>query len=125
MDRKLPKNQEIERLIRSGDIARSILTAEVASLKARLDVPSRIRSSLARNPTAWLIGSAASGLAASLLFRRRPARAEKTRRGLPFKFLALILTVVRPMAKVWLTGQLKNHLAGSIRDRSFDTPVSE
>ncbi len=116
MAQELSKNQQLERLIRAGDDARSLLTAEIATLKARLDVPARVRGSLEGNPTGWLLGSAASGLLASLLFRRKPSRpAAKKRGGLPFKFLALILTVIRPMAKVWLTGHVKNYLTGISR----------
>lgn len=122
MDPKLSKNQQIERLIRSGEIARSVLTAEVASFKAKLDVPSRVRNSLRGHPTGWLLGSAVSGLLASLLFRRKPAPVAKKPRGLPWKFLALLLTVVRPMAKVWLTGHVKNYLTGNNLQWAFGSP---
>ncbi len=94
-----------------------MLTAEVRSLKAKLDVPARFRSSLKGSPGGWLLGSAASGLFASLLFRRKSAKSvslksvKKASR--PISILALILTVVRPLAKIWLTGQLKNYLASS------------
>ena len=69
MDRKLPKDQEIERLIRLGEAARTCLEHEAVLLKERLDVPARIRSSLKEHPAGWLLGSLASGLAASLLLR--------------------------------------------------------
>lgn len=57
MDRKLPKDQEIERLIRLGEAARTCLEHEAVSLKRRLDVPARIRSSLKEHPAGWLLGS--------------------------------------------------------------------
>lgn len=116
MDREIPRQQQIEQLIRSSERSRAFLSAEVHSLKAKLDVPARVRSSLKGNPGGWMLGSAASGLFASLLFRRKPAKAAVAKTGKKsshtIRFLALILTVVRPLAKVWLTGQLKNHLAG-------------
>lgn len=116
MDREISRQQQIEQLIRNSEQSRSFLTAEVHSLKAKLDVPARVRSSLKGNPGGWMLGSAASGLAASLMFRRKPAKAAKAKAGRksshPIRLLALILTVIRPMAKVWLTGQLKNFLAG-------------
>ncbi len=123
MDRKLPKNQEIARLIRLGEAARSCLEHDVVLLKERFDVPSRIRGSLKEHPTGWLFGSLLSGLAASLLLRpkQRPAEqhpAEKKHRGLPLSLLALTLTAVRPMAKVWLTDQVKNYLIGQSRASS-------
>ncbi len=125
MDRKLPKSQEIDRLIRLAESARSTMESEAISLKHRLDVPSRIRDSLRTHPTGWLFGSVASGLAASLLFRRKPARAEKPTRGMALTLLGLLLTVVRPMAKVWLTGQLKNFLAARSHVQDFNQPAVE
>lgn len=119
MDRKLPKNQEIERLIRLGAAARSCLGNEAVLLKQRLDVPARIHGSLKNHPAAWLFGSLASGFAATLLFRRKPAAVEKKHRGLALTLLGLSLTAVRPFAKVWLTDQVKNYLAGQpVRSRS-------
>ncbi len=112
MDRKLPKNQEIDRLILLGAMSRSRLGSEIGSLKEQLDVPARIRSSLKQHPTGWLLGAVASGLAASLLFRRQPVAAEKKHRSFPLALLGLTLTAVRPFAKVWLTDQVKNYLIG-------------
>lgn len=117
MDRKLPENPEIRRLILLGDAARSCLSHEAAALKHRLDVPSRIRGSLKSHPTGWLFGSMAAGLATSLLFRRRPSKsvgAEIKRKSLPLALLGLTLTAVRPFAKVWLTDQVKNYLSGQL-----------
>jgi hypothetical protein len=112
MDSKIPRQQQIEQLIQTSAQSREFLTAEVHSLKAKLDVPARVRSSLKGNPGSWMLGSAASGLAASLLFRRKPAKTASKKSAHPIRLLALILTVVRPLAKVWLTGQIKTYLAG-------------
>lgn len=118
MDRKLPKDQQIERLIRLGEAARSCLEQEAVLLKQRLDVPARIRDSLKEHPTGWLFGSLVSGLAASLLLRVKPRPAENKHRGLPLSLLALTLTAVRPMAKVWLTDRVKSYLIGRSRTSS-------
>lgn len=112
MDRKLPQKQEIERLIRLSESARSCLSHEATALKHRLDVPARVRDSLKSHPTGWLFGSLASGLAASLFFKRKSNPAPTKRRGLPTALLGLTLTAVRPLAKVWLSGQVKNYLTG-------------
>jgi hypothetical protein len=111
MDRKLPKDQDIERLIRLGETARSVLGHEAVLLKQRLDVPARIRGSLKEHPAGWLLGS----LAASLLLRLRPRPAEKKHRSVPLTLLGLTLTAVRPMAKIWLTDQVKSYLTGQSR----------
>lgn len=110
MDRKLPENPEIQRLIRLSQASRSFLGNEALALKHKLDVPARLRDSLKSHPTTWLFGSLASGLAASLIFRRRPA-VEKKRRGIPGTLLGLTLTAARPLAKVWLADQIKHWIA--------------
>ncbi|RYD53718.1 MAG: hypothetical protein EOP83_23005 [Verrucomicrobiaceae bacterium] len=128
MDRKLPENPEIRRLILLGEAARASLSHEAVVLKRRLDVPARVRSSLRSHPTGWLVGSLASGLAASLLFRRRPVRSvreEKKSKSLPLALLGLTLTAVRPFAKVWLTDQVKNYLSGQLTaSRPEHKPIS-
>ena len=112
MDPKPPHHQEIERLIRASAASRSCLKNEVIELKQRLDFPSRIRGSLKSHPSAWVIGSLASGFAASLLFRRKTVVAGRKPRGLALTLLGLALTAVRPFAKVWLADQVKHHLIG-------------
>lgn len=119
MDRKLSKPEEIQRLIQLAAASRSCLGKEVAALKYKLDVPARMRDSLKRHPTGWLLGSLASGLLASLFFRRplfrRPKTVvteEKKHRSFPIAILGLTLTAIRPFAKIWLTDQVKNYLAG-------------
>ena len=111
MDRKFQANPEIQRLIRLSEASRSRLETEAHALTAKFDVPARIRGSLKEHPTGWLLGSLASGLAASLLFRGKKTAPQK-RRSLPTALLGLTLTAVRPLAKVWLTNQVKNHLVG-------------
>jgi len=122
MDRKLQQNQEIERLIQAAQIARSYLEVEALSLQQRLDIPTRIRGSLKSHPTGWLVGSAVSGLAASLMFRRRPVVTEKRHRSLPLAVLGLAFAAARPIAKVWITDQLKTYLTGSAANRPIKHP---
>ncbi len=115
MDRELSRQQEIERLIRSSDNARRFIRSEVHTLKAKLDVPSRVRSSLKEHAVGWLFGSAASGMVASLLFRRKSSRSSgKKSAARPLGILGLILTLIRPLAKVWFTGQVRNYLSGAV-----------
>ena len=110
MDRKLQQTREIERLIALGRSARSSLEREAISLKKRFDVPTRLRDSLKSHPTGWLMGSMASGLAASMLVSRRPPAREKKKSSLPLTLLGLSLTAVRPVAKIWLADQVKQFL---------------
>jgi hypothetical protein len=110
MDRKLPENPEIQRLIRLSQASRSFLENEAIALRHRLDVPARLKDSLKSHPSSWLFGSLASGLAASLIFHRKPAL-DKKRKGIPATLLGLTLTAAQPLAKVWLTNQLKHWIA--------------
>jgi hypothetical protein len=112
MDRKLPENPEIQRLIELSENCRRFLENEATHLRQKLDIPSRVRDSLRESPTKWLAGSLASGFAASLLFRGRPAPATK-RRGIPATLLGLTLTAARPLLKVWLANQVKQVVTGN------------
>ncbi len=92
------------------EASRSMLESEADKIRRKLDVPARVRGSLRQHPSAWLLGSLATGLAASFLFRRKPS-ADKKRRGIAGILLGLTLTAARPFAKVWLAGQLKQWIA--------------
>jgi hypothetical protein len=116
MDRKLQQTQEIERLVRLGEASRSKLETEAVSIRQRYDVPARLRDSLKHHPTGWLVGSLVCGLAVSMLFSRRPPVREKKSRGLPLTLLGLSLTAVRPIAKVWLTDQVKQYFSAHRAD---------
>ena len=122
MDRKLQTNPQIQRLIRLSEAARSSLGEEARALTEKFDVSARIRSSLKAHPTGWLLGSLASGLAASFLFRGK-TNAPQKRRSFPTALLGLTLTAVRPLAKVWLTNQVKNHLVGKFASASSRQPA--
>lgn len=128
MDRKLQQTQEIERLIRLGEAARSSLEVEAVSIRQRFDIPARLRDSLKSHPTGWLVGSLVSGLGASMLISRRPPAREKKSRGLPLTLLGLSLTAVRPIAKIWLTDQVKQYFsaprAAPMTDRPHPAPPS-
>lgn len=111
MARELPVSEEIQRLIRSSEAARTVLGSEIRDLKHRLDVPARVRSSLKSNPTSWIGGSVVAGLAGSLLFRRKAKRTPAPKKkGLLGFILGLAFTGLRPLLKVWLAGQLKNYI---------------
>ncbi len=113
MDRKSPEKAQIERLIQLSATARGCLSEESAAFRRKLDIPSRLRNALSENPTSWLFGSVASGLAASLLLRRKPSLQTHIRSGGLFRtLLGLVLTAVQPMLRVWLT-QLMSRWAAS------------
>lgn len=118
MDRKSSQNQELERLIRTAESARSQLGGEVAALKQRFDIPMRIHASLKSHPTRWLLGGLGAGLLASVFTKGFFGGKRVIKERKPRKFyhilLGLTLTAVRPLAKVWLTDQLKKQLLGQL-----------
>jgi hypothetical protein len=113
MDRKLSSAEELERWVRLASASRSQLSHEIVTLKRRLDVPTRLKSSLKAHPSRWITGSVLSGLGASLLFRRKSNTAPLKQRSFPLAAAGLILTAVRPLLKVWLADQVKNYVSGS------------
>ena len=119
MDRKLPENPEIQRLIQLSAAARSCLKCETIALRQRLDIPSRVRGSLKDHPAGWILASLASGIVASFVLRRNPPTTTK-RRAIPGILLGLTLTAARPLVKIWLGDQLKHWLAG----HAFPAPAS-
>jgi len=119
MDRNLPENPEIQRLIQLSAAARSCLKCETIALRNRLDIPSRVRASLKDHPAGWMLASLVSGLVASFVLRRKPLTTTK-RRPIPGILLGLTLSAARPLAKIWLGDQVKHWLAG----HAFPAPAS-
>lgn len=114
MASNISKEQEIQRLIRQAEQARSCIKAEYAEVRQRLDFKTRLRQSLKFHAGGWLAGALASGAATGFLLRgkKRRGAATKKPRGIFMAGIGLILTALRPFAKVWLTDRVKTHLLG-------------
>lgn len=126
MDPKTVKNPEILHLLRQSEASRTSLAAEMARIRHRLDVPTRVTESLKNHPLAWLLGSLGSGLAVSLFFRRKPAIIRQSGRGLKSALLGYAFTAARPLLEAWLAGRLKNWVGGLVKspDEAFMQPVA-
>jgi len=100
-------------LIHLSALSRRVLSAETHALRQKLDVPRRVRDSLRESPLKWLVGSMASGLVTSSLFRRKKKKEEipHKRRGLTLTLLGLGFSALQPIARIWLTNQLKDYLS--------------
>ena len=112
MDRKLPENPEIRRLIELSEHSRRCLESEVSALKHKRAFPPRGRVPPKQTPVGGRGGSLAPGPAASLWRPRNPA-VDTKRKGIPATLLGLTLTAARPLAKVWLANQVKQWAAGT------------
>ena len=76
MDQKHTENREIQRLIELGEASRSCLGSGIVRIKDRLDMPARLRGSLQHHPSAWLVGSLASGIPRQPAFPPSPLTSE-------------------------------------------------
>ena len=122
MDRKSAEKSEVERLIQLSAAARSHLTHDLIVLREKLDVPARIRHSLHNKPGLWLTGSIISGLATSMLFRRKKSSHPEKSRGITGTLLGLTLTAARPMLKIWLGDALKKWLSHRMTATLYSDP---
>ena len=125
MDRKSAEKSEVERLIQLSAAARSRLTHDAIALREKLDVSARIRHSLHDKPGMWLTGSIVSGLAASMLFRRKKTAHAKISRGLAGTLLGITLTTARPLLKIWLGNALRKWLSQRIATSLVSNPETQ
>ena len=93
-------------LIRRSQAARERLGVDLADLRHRFDVPSRIRHSLDSHPIGWIGGGLAAGLLASLALRRPKPAVQKRKAGLSGLALTAAGALARPLLKAWLSGRL-------------------
>lgn len=113
MDRITPTSPAIRQLIADADAARACLTTQTRMWRQRLNLPARVRHSLAGHPAAWMLGSLAAGWLASRWLRRphKPPPRAKSSGKLAATLVGLTLTAAKPLAKVWLGGRLQRWLS--------------
>ena len=122
------KLKQLAGLIQQAEASRLALTESHARLRRRLDVPTRIKSSIISAPAKWLGGSIAAGLAASLCLRPRikkiPTEAiiTKKQRGFTIGLLTLLFTLSKPAIKSCATNLLRNYLARRLTKNTAHTP---
>jgi len=98
-----------------------VLGHEVLVVRERFDVQARLRHSIKQKPSQWLFGGLASGVAASLLFRRKAPRPKTTAaRSFPIALLGIAFAALRPFIQSWAIKYTKDYLAG--RSVSFSGP---
>jgi drug/metabolite transporter (DMT)-like permease len=100
-----------EELIARIEASRNALAGDLAALRRRLDVPTRVRDSFRSRPLAWFGGSLGAGLLASMLFKRprqTPARPVPARRGWWGMMLGGAFTLARPALQSWAIKELQN-----------------
>lgn len=97
-------------LIERIEASRASLGGNLLVLRRRLDVPARVKDSIASKPMAWFGGSLGVGLLASLLFKRPRAtvRPERPRRGWMGLMLGGAMTLARPALQSWALRELQN-----------------
>lgn len=107
------ENSELERLIRRIGQSRSAVDHHARTLRDKLDVPTRIKSSLNSNPLAWFGGSVGVGLLTSWILRR-PKKTQK-RRGWSGLLLGTLFTLAKPTVQSVITSELQRRFIGHPR----------
>lgn len=123
MDRNYLKKQEILKLQERSAASRMVIRSEYVRFCQRLDVPARVLGSLREQPSRWMLGTTALGLAAGFIFPKfrsaeKPApRPPSSRRALRFAW-----SIAEPIIKTWALNQLRMRLAPSTPTSPFSRP---
>jgi hypothetical protein len=110
-----PQERDLETLIARIAASRGAVAHDIAHLRRRLDVPSRIKESVLSKPLAWLGGSLGAGFVTSLLLkRRRPPKTEAVvKKSLWAVLLGGAFTLARPALQSWASREFQNRFAQS------------
>ncbi|MEM1083073.1 MAG: hypothetical protein AAGI48_03055 [Verrucomicrobiota bacterium] len=107
---RIPEERpEVAELIRRLEGSRGQLEGHVRQLKRALDVPSRVRHSVASHPLAWFGGSLGAGLIVSKLLRRKKTKEQKRKSFFGFLFASL-LTLLKPALKGIVLSEIQRRL---------------
>ena len=117
MARNPQTTPEIARLIGRIEASRGQVAVAATRLRARWDVPARVKESLRCHPARWFGASVVAGLlAAGLLFRRRASReAAAPRKGLVALAAAGAITVIKTLVRDWVLRESRKRLEGIAR----------
>lgn len=108
------KERDLETLIARIAASRGAVARDIAHLRRRLDVPSRVKESILSKPLAWLGGSLGAGLLTSLILkrRRRPAKTEAVvKKSLWTVLLGGAFTLARPALQSWALREFQSRFA--------------
>ncbi len=111
---------DFQKLIASSEAARATLAEARVELKHKFDIVGRVKEAITSRPAAIIGGSVIGGFLLKKIFfgraKRIPSgRADrkikelKTERGFLVGLFALLLTVVKPAAKLYATKLLKDY----------------
>jgi hypothetical protein len=107
------KERDLETLIARISASRGAVARDIARLRHRLDVPSRVKESVLSKPLAWLGGSLGAGFLTSLLLKRRRRVKTETvvKKGLWSVLLGGAFTLARPALQSWALREFQNRFA--------------
>ena len=104
---KSTEQQEIQELIRISEEARGQMGVKIVGVRRALDKPARVLGMVRSSPVTWLFGSVGAGIIGSVFLGKLTGRKKKSS-SLKKKVLGLTLTAARPLARVWLSKQIKS-----------------
>ena len=103
---------QAEALIARIAASRVALATDLAGIRRKLDVPTRVKDSILSKPLAWFGGSLGAGfLANTFLKRKRVPPAEKAKRGLLSILLGGAFTLARPAIQNWAMQEARKRFA--------------
>ncbi len=89
--------------------SRETITLGRAAVKDKLNVKKQVTSLVRRKPKAVFAGSAVAGLLGTMILRRPRKRREKVKKPRSNFLLGLLMLLIKPAAKKWLTKSLKSY----------------
>jgi hypothetical protein len=111
------QRQNLEVLSARIAASRVAVASELANLRYRLDVPSRVKESVLSKPLAWLGGSLGAGFVASIFLKRRHRRprTEKAEKSAKKAWWSVLLggafTLARPALQNWALREFQARFA--------------
>jgi hypothetical protein len=108
-----PKERDLQTLIARIAASRGAVARDIAHLRRRLDVPSRVKESVLSRPLAWLGGSLGAGFLTSMVLkRRRPTKTEEVvKKSLWTVLLGGAFTLARPALQSWALREFQTRFA--------------
>lgn len=109
------QERDIEALISRIARSRGEVARDLAHLRRRLDVKSRVKESVLSKPLAWLGGSLGAGFLTSMVLkkrRHRPAKTEEVvKKSLWTVLLGGLFTLARPALQSWALREFQSRFA--------------
>lgn len=114
---------DVEALIQRMAASREDLGSQLAELRYKIDVPARIKGSVAGKPWLWFGGSLGAGFVASRMLRR-PKKVKTKGKWLGF-LLTTAFTILKPTVMRVVTSELQRRFMDHADAKQAGLPLSK